>query len=59
MARSSPCPRRKMWVIPLVSQGKVLGVLRNDFGNVPQRAIASWIAMTPGYLNPEAFYLRR
>ena len=48
-----------MWVIPLVSQGKVLGVLRNDFGNVSQRAIASWIAMTPGYLNPETFYLRR
>ena len=48
-----------MWVIPLVSQGKELGILRNDFGNVPLRAIASWIAMTPGYLNPETFYLRQ
>ena len=48
-----------MWVIPLVSQGKEIGVLRNDFRNVPERAIASWIAMTPGYLNPETFYLRK
>jgi len=47
-----------MWVIPLVAQGKEIGVLSNDFGNVPEHAVASWITMTPGYLNPETFYLR-
>ena len=46
-----------MWVIPLVVQGKQIGVLSNSFGNVPASALASWVTMTPGYLNPETFYL--
>jgi len=47
-----------MWVIPLVAQGKEIGVLSNDFRNVPEHGVASWITMTPGYLNPETFYIR-
>ncbi len=45
-----------LYVIPLVNQGSQIGVLSDDFGNVPEKAIASWVTMTPGYLNPETFY---
>ena len=48
-----------MWVIPLVAQNKTVGVLRNDFLNVPERGIASWVTMTPGYLSPETFFIER
>ena len=47
-----------MWVIPLVTQGSQIGVLSDDFGNVPERAISSWVTMTPGYLSPETFFSR-
>jgi peptide/nickel transport system substrate-binding protein len=45
-----------LWVIPLVSQATSIGVVSNDFGNVSERGVASWVAMTPGYLTPETFY---
>lgn len=48
-----------VWVIPLVAQGTAVGVLSDNFGNVPERGVASWVAMTPGYLNPETFYMRQ
>ena len=48
-----------MWVIPLVTQRNSIGVLRDDFRNVPDRGISSWVTMTPGYLNPETFYIER
>ena len=47
-----------MWVIPLIVQGSQIGVLSEHFGNVPERALASWVTMTPGYLNPETFYMK-
>ena len=47
-----------MYVIPLPTQRFGIGVLRNDFGNVPEKALASWVTMTPGYLNPETFYFK-
>ena len=43
-------------MIPLVSQATSIGVVSNDFGNVSEQGVASWVAMTPGYLNPETFY---
>jgi len=48
-----------MWVIPLVTQGKQIGVLSNRFGNVPDRGLSSWVTMTPGYLNPETFFMKQ
>jgi peptide/nickel transport system substrate-binding protein len=45
-----------LWVIPLVAQSTSIGVVSNDFGNVPEQGVASWVAMTPGYLNPETFF---
>ena len=48
-----------MWVIPLVTQRNSIGVLRDDFRNVPNHGISSWVTMTPGYLNPETFYIKR
>jgi len=45
-----------LWVIPFVAQGTSVGVLSDNFGNVPEDGVASWVAMTPGYLNPETFY---
>ena len=48
-----------MLVIPLPVQSTSIGVLSNKFGNVPEKALASWVTMTPGYLNPETFYFKR
>ena len=44
------------WVISLVAQATAIGVVSNDCGNVSERGVSSWVAMTPGYLNPETFY---
>ena len=47
-----------VWVIPLVRASSDIGVLSHGFGNVPRRGLASWVVMTPGYLNPETFYFK-
>lgn len=48
-----------MWIIPLTERGIAIGVLANNFRNVPERATSSWIVMTPGNLNPETFFIKR
>jgi len=48
-----------VWIIPTTERGTSIGVLANDFRNVPERAVSSWITMTPGNLNPETFYIRK
>ena len=48
-----------MWVIPLTERRIAIGVLADNFRNVPERAVASWITMTPGNLNPETFFWRK
>ena len=35
-----------------------IGVLANNFRNVPERAIAGFVIMTPWNLNPETFFIR-
>ena len=47
-----------VWVIPLVRASSDIGVLSDGFGNVPERGLASWVVMTPGYLNPEDVLLQ-
>lgn len=47
-----------VWIIPTTERGTSIGVLSNRFRNVPERAVSSWITMTPGNLNPETFFLR-
>jgi len=39
------------------SPGKVI-LVGNDFRNVPELALAGWIAHDPGNCNPEVFYVR-
>ena len=46
-----------VWIIPTTERGIAIGVLANDFRNVPEQAVSSWITMTPGNLNPETFYI--
>jgi peptide/nickel transport system substrate-binding protein len=48
-----------MWIIPLTERSTSIGVLANNFRNVPERATASWILMTPGNLNPETFFIKK
>jgi len=48
-----------MWIIPLTERSIGIGVLANNFRNVPERATASWIVMTPGNLNPETFFIKK
>lgn len=45
-----------LWVIPTTEKPIQIGVLANNFRNVPERAYASFVTMTPGNLNPETFY---
>ena len=48
-----------MWIIPLTERGIGIGVLANNFRNVPEQAVSSWIIMTPGNLNPETFFIKK
>jgi peptide/nickel transport system substrate-binding protein len=48
-----------VWIIPTTERGTSIGVLANNFRNVPERAVASWITMTPGNLNPETFFIKK
>ena len=48
-----------MWIIPLTERGIGIGILSNNFRNVPERATSSWIIMTPGNLNPETFFIQK
>ena len=48
-----------VWIIPTTERGTSIGVLANNFRNVPERALASWITMTPGNLNPETFFIKK
>ncbi|MDA0711115.1 MAG: ABC transporter substrate-binding protein, partial [bacterium] len=48
-----------LWIIPLTERGTGIGVLANNFRNVPEHAVSSWIIMTPGNLNPETFFIKK
>ncbi|HAA76761.1 TPA: hypothetical protein DCE37_16755 [Candidatus Latescibacteria bacterium] len=48
-----------VWIIPTTERGTSIGVIANNFRNVPDRAVASWITMTPGNLNPETFFIKK
>jgi len=47
-----------VWIIPTTERSTSIGVLADNFRNVPEEAIASWITMTPGNLNPETFFIK-
>ena len=47
-----------VWFIPMTERVARIGVLANNFRNVPERAIAEFVMMTPGNLNPEIFFIR-
>ena len=48
-----------MWVIPITERTIAIGVLSENFRNVPLRATQSWVIMTPGNLNPETFFWKK
>lgn len=48
-----------LWIIPITERGIGIGILANNFRNVPERAVSSWIIMTPGNLNPETFFIKK
>ncbi|MCZ6635565.1 MAG: ABC transporter substrate-binding protein [bacterium] len=48
-----------IWIIPLIERTIGIGVLAENFRNVPEEAVSSWIVMTPGNLNPETFFIKK
>jgi peptide/nickel transport system substrate-binding protein len=44
--------------IPYIGPMIFPGVLPDSFGNVPVRALQSWVCYTPGQLQPETFYIK-
>ena len=46
----------EVYVVGIVKQSQ-LTIISNRFKNVPDKMIQSWMLYTPGYLEPEQFYL--
>lgn len=47
----------QLWTINLGTAPPFLTIVRDDFRNVPQKAVYSFDFMSPGNLSPEIFYL--
>ena len=47
-----------VWVIGIVRY-PALCIVKNNFRNVPEDGIQSYRLMTPGYLNPEQFFIKQ
>lgn len=48
----------QLWTINLGTAPPVLAVVRNDFMNVPEKAVHSFDFLSPGNLSPELFFVR-
>ena len=45
-----------LWVIGTLSSPPLIGVVKNNFRNIAETGIYSWIGHSPGSLDPEQFY---
>jgi peptide/nickel transport system substrate-binding protein len=48
-----------LWMIGLTGAADTIIVVKNNFRNVPEKAISDWIYMTPGNLDPHTFFFKK
>ncbi len=50
---------QNVWVIGTVGVLPHVGVVKNNFRNVPEEAISDWLQLTPGNTNVEQYFIRQ
>ncbi len=48
-----------LWVVPTAGSYNMPQVVKNNFRNVPERASLAYPFSSPGYLNPEQFFIKK
>jgi peptide/nickel transport system substrate-binding protein len=48
----------QVWCIGMVGSLPHVGVVKNNFRNVPEEAISDWLQLTPGNTAPEQYFIR-
>ncbi|NPV09354.1 MAG: ABC transporter substrate-binding protein [Anaerolineae bacterium] len=49
----------RLWVIGTVGVLPHVGVVKNNFRNVPEQAVSDWLQLTPGNTNVEQYFIRQ
>jgi peptide/nickel transport system substrate-binding protein len=49
----------RLWVIGTVGVLPHVGVVKNNFRNVPEDAVSDWLQLTPGNTNVEQYFIRQ
>ncbi|NMB44925.1 MAG: ABC transporter substrate-binding protein [Firmicutes bacterium] len=50
---------KNLWVIGTLTSPPLIGIVKEDFRNIPETGLFSWIAHSPKNLNPEQFFFKR
>ncbi len=50
---------KNLWVIPTAGGYSLPVIVKNNFRNVPQKATLAYPLSSPGYLNPEQFFIKK
>ena len=50
---------QNIWFISLVGVLPHVGVVKNNFRNVPEEAISDWLQLTPGNTNVEQYFIKQ
>ena len=50
---------QNIWFIGLVGVLPHVGVVKNNFRNVPEQAISDWLQLTPGNTNVEQYFIKQ
>ncbi len=50
---------KNLWVVPTAGGYNMPVVVKNNFRNVPEKASLAYPLCSPGYLNPEQFFLKQ
>ena len=48
-----------LWNIGTVGVLPHVGVVKNNFRNVPEEAVSDWLLLTPGNTNVEQYFFRQ
>jgi peptide/nickel transport system substrate-binding protein len=50
---------QNLWFVGVVGNLPHVGVVKNNFRNVPEAAISDWLQLTPGNTAPEQYFKRQ
>lgn len=50
---------KNLWVIPTAGSYNLPVIVKNNFRNVPKEATLAYPLFSPGYLNPEQFFIKK